>query len=131
MQVTDADGATATASFNLVRAALAFGVVMPLDRVFTVNQEITNLVLPAATGGTGAVTYTLTPELPAGLAFTAATRTLSGTANRRGHHRGVHLPGHRLRIAHGEHGTAQALLDRGGEPDAVLRRRPPSATRCW
>ena len=79
VQVTDADDATATASFNLVRAALAFGVVPPLDRVFTVNQEITNLVLPAATGGTGAVTYTLTPELPAGLAFTAATRTLSGT----------------------------------------------------
>ena len=79
VQVTDADDATATASFNLVRAALAFGVVPPLDRVFTVNREITNLVLPAATGGAGAVTYTLTPELPAGLAFTAATRTLSGT----------------------------------------------------
>ena len=79
VQVTDADGATATASFNLVRAALAFGVVMPLDRVFTVGQVIDNLVLPAASGGTGTVTYTLTPDLPAGLTFTSSTRTLSGT----------------------------------------------------
>ena len=79
VQVTDSASATATASFNLVRAALAFGAVPPLDRVYPVDQAITDLVLPAATGGTGAVTYTLTPPLPAGLTFTASTRTLGGT----------------------------------------------------
>ena len=79
VQVTDSASATATASFNLVRAALAFGAVPPLDRVYPVDQAITDLVLPAATGGTGAVTYTLTPPLPAGITFTASTRTLGGT----------------------------------------------------
>ena len=36
------------------------------------------VVLPMATGGDGGLTYTLTPELPDGLQFDSATRTLSG-----------------------------------------------------
>ncbi len=36
------------------------------------------LVLPAATGGNGAITYAITPNLPDGLAFDADTRTISG-----------------------------------------------------
>ena len=36
------------------------------------------LVLPEASGGDGALSYALSGELPAGLAFDAATRTLSG-----------------------------------------------------
>ncbi len=36
-------------------------------------------VLPAAHGGTGAITYTLAGNLPAGVTFTASTRTISGT----------------------------------------------------
>ncbi|WP_446830353.1 fibronectin type III domain-containing protein [Candidatus Foliamicus sp.] len=35
--------------------------------------------LPEAQGGEGALTYALSPELPAGLQFDAATRTISGT----------------------------------------------------
>lgn len=36
-------------------------------------------VLPAAHGGTGAITYTLAGNLPAGVTFNASTRTISGT----------------------------------------------------
>ena len=50
---------------------------------FTVDEEITPLVLPAATGGTGALTYSLTPAIP-GLAFDAAARRLSGTPTETG-----------------------------------------------
>ncbi len=38
-----------------------------------------SLVLPAATGGNGALSYSLTPALPAGLTFDADTRAISGT----------------------------------------------------
>ena len=48
-------------------------------KTYTVDEEITPLVLPAATGGTGTLTYSLGPEIPAGLAFDPASRTLSGT----------------------------------------------------
>ena len=41
-------------------------------------EEAAPLVLPAATGGAGALTYALTPALPAGLAFDPAARTVSG-----------------------------------------------------
>ena len=37
-----------------------------------------DLTLPRATGGNGAITYTLTPATPAGLTFIPATRVLSG-----------------------------------------------------
>ncbi|MDD9986417.1 MAG: putative Ig domain-containing protein [Spirochaetaceae bacterium] len=50
---------------------------------YTVDEEITPLVLPAATGGTGALTYSLTPEIP-GLAFETAARRLSGTPTETG-----------------------------------------------
>ena len=38
------------------------------------------LTLPEAIGGNGSLTYTLTPDLPAGLIFNPVTRTISGTA---------------------------------------------------
>ena len=37
-----------------------------------------DLTLPRATGGNGAITYTLTPATPTGVNFDAATRVLSG-----------------------------------------------------
>ena len=49
------------------------------DQVYRNKQVIQPLVLPAAARGTGAVSYTLTPELPAGLTLDDATRTISGT----------------------------------------------------
>ena len=58
------------------------GLVFPDDvspQVYQNKQVIKRLVLPAATRGIGAVSYTLTPELPAGLKLEVATRTISGT----------------------------------------------------
>ena len=48
------------------------------DQAYTEGSEITALVLPEATGGEGAITYRVF-DLPAGLDFDAATRTISGT----------------------------------------------------
>ena len=48
-------------------------------REFVVGQRVEGLVLPEALGGTAPLTYSLSPALPAGLAFDAATRTIAGT----------------------------------------------------
>ena len=91
---TDTDGDVASVAFSISLTAAASkptgGKVVDLvpafvdgtgvgDRVYTVNREIEPLVLPEASGGDGALTYTLTPELPAGLALDGTTRTVSGT----------------------------------------------------
>ena len=89
---TDGDVASVTFSIRLTTAASkpTGGKVVDLvpafvdgtgvgDQVYTVNREIAPLVLPEASGGDGALTYTLTPALPAGLALDGATRTVSGT----------------------------------------------------
>ena len=59
-------------------ARLSFGDARIEDQRYRQHAAIAPLVLPAATGGEGAVTYALAPALPAGLSFDAATRTLSG-----------------------------------------------------
>ncbi len=48
------------------------------DQQYTAGTEIEAMELPAASGGTGDVAYSVS-ELPAGLSFDAATRMLSGT----------------------------------------------------
>ena len=60
--------------------APAFAVTTIPARLFFLN-EVVALTLPAATGGNGAGTYTLTPALPTGLTFNAAARTITGTAS--------------------------------------------------
>ena len=77
-------------------AALGCGPVTPIgrpafigtvaDRTFPVDEEISAQVLPAATGGSGSLTYSLGPEIPAGLAFDPASRTLSGTPTATGNY---------------------------------------------
>ena len=49
------------------------------DRSYDQNREIDGETLPEASGGDGALTYSISPPLPAGLTFDAATRVLSGT----------------------------------------------------
>ena len=49
------------------------------DKVYERDLAIDSETLPAATGGDGALTYAVSPDLPAGLTFDAATRLLSGT----------------------------------------------------
>ena len=46
---------------------------------YEVGVQISPLTLPKARSGNGEITYTLTPALPPGLSFNAATRALSGT----------------------------------------------------
>ena len=53
------------------------------NRAFTINTAIDTLTLPSATGGDGALSYSLTPSVP-GLSFDAATRQLSGTPTEAG-----------------------------------------------
>ena len=48
-------------------------------QTFTRNSAITNWSLPAARGGNGALTYTLSPALPSNLTFSPATRVIAGT----------------------------------------------------
>ena len=49
------------------------------DRIYVQNLPVGTETLPAASGGDGALTYTISPPLPAGLAFDPVTRRLSGT----------------------------------------------------
>lgn len=72
------DGDEATLTFHLsVAGAFAF------DQTVTAQEYLTgirvSLTLPQASGGEGQVTYALSPALPAGLTFDAATRGLAGT----------------------------------------------------
>ena len=55
------------------------------DQNYVTGGAIT-LVLPAASGGSGALRYTLSPTIP-GLTFDAAERTLSGAPTEAGRHR--------------------------------------------
>ena len=56
-----------------------FGSATIDDQALTVDEAITLVQLPAATGGFNDLTYTLDPDLPNGLAFDVATRTITGT----------------------------------------------------
>ena len=84
--VTAADGtAMSTYTITLTRATdLVFTPTTVADQIFTVSMTVA-LTLPEAGGGivtpTMSYAYTLTPtaDIPAGLTFDSATRTLSGT----------------------------------------------------
>ena len=70
--------ATATGTPAAPAERLTFGEARIEDQRFRQHAAIAPLVLPAATGGEGLLNYALSPALPAGLVFDAATRTLSG-----------------------------------------------------
>jgi len=48
------------------------------DLLFRTNISIGETILPAARGGSGSFTYSLSPMLPDGLSFDASTRTITG-----------------------------------------------------
>ena len=75
----DKNGALAAQIFTLIIKELEPPNIS--DKIYSLGNTI-NEILPAATGGTGAITYTLTPELADGLTFSTATRTISGTPER-------------------------------------------------
>ena len=78
-QVTDQDGDAPDAlEFTIVIHGMpSFGAQVVEDQSYEAGGEET-LALPEAVGGNGALTYTLEGELPAGLAFDGAARTISG-----------------------------------------------------
>ncbi|MYA23475.1 MAG: hypothetical protein F4Z30_12135, partial [Gemmatimonadetes bacterium] len=86
--ITDDDGATPPegdsegdelADSEEDDGEIAFGFSGAVeDQAYTAGTAISALVLPEATGAEGEVTYRVS-DLPAGLVFDAATRTISGT----------------------------------------------------
>ena len=70
--------ATATGTPDVPTEGLSFGGARIEDQRYQQYAAIAPLELPVATGGVGAVTYALAAALPAGLAFDAASRTISG-----------------------------------------------------
>ncbi len=71
----ESDEATATPATGL---APDFGTATIADRQFDQHTPITSLTLPAATGGNGALSYSLTPDVPPGLTLDTATRAITG-----------------------------------------------------
>ena len=77
---TDDRNKTATQTFSVeIRdVAPSFSGTPVGDQSYTKGAPISALQLPAATGGNGALTYSLAPSVP-GLTFNAGNRTLTGT----------------------------------------------------
>ncbi len=76
---TTPQNAAASASIDYAEpaAALSFGSESINNQAWVVGTA-DSITLPEATGGTGTITYSLSPTLPAGKTFTASTRVLSG-----------------------------------------------------
>ena len=72
------DPTTKVEATPLAAPVPTFGKTIP-NQTYTANTAITGLELPEATGGTGALTYSLTPALPNGLSFASDTRMVTGT----------------------------------------------------
>ena len=79
---TDTEGVAASRTFSIVVSAaplaLGFGSETIDDQAWDTGDTV-SLTLPEATGGTGTITYSLSPTLPAGLTFDATARTITGT----------------------------------------------------
>jgi hypothetical protein len=79
--VTDANGATASLPFSIVviaDAAPDFGGQTIANQIYGKYDNVGTVTLPAATGGDDVLTYTLTPDMPAGLSFDGAARAITG-----------------------------------------------------
>ena len=84
---TDVDGDPAMVTFTILVEAdvepafdvQAIDAQAIADQTYLQQKAIRALTLPAATGGNGALTYAITPALPAGLTFDPGTRVLAGT----------------------------------------------------
>ena len=73
----DGTDTTNVGVFATAIAALSFGSQTIANQSWEVGAT-ESLTLPAATGGNGTITYSLSPTLPAGISFNASSRVLSG-----------------------------------------------------
>ena len=71
------DTTSVAVTITAVAATLSFGIETISNQSWVVGTSV-NVSLPEATGGTGAIVYSLTPTLPQGTAFNASTRALGG-----------------------------------------------------
>ncbi len=127
--VIDSDGTAAALTFSItVNPPLSFakffelfgsvaGKVIPTGspdlveiREFIVGQPVESFALPEASGGTAPLTYHLSPALPAGLSFDAATRTIAGTP-----------------MAEGEFAYTYAVTDANGASASLSLQTLPAA----
>jgi sugar lactone lactonase YvrE len=75
---TDSDGATGTATFSLTISAPVTTITAVASTILTQGHLAAAFTPVSATGGTGALTYSVSPALPAGLVF-VSTGAVSGT----------------------------------------------------
>ena len=78
-RLTVADDLAVTVADDDPDTVPAFDAPAPAPRTYTTGVAIPVLSLPAANGGNGALVYTLSGALPAGLSFDMDARTLTGT----------------------------------------------------
>ena len=76
--VTDAENVVASQTFTVVVTAVAISFAANISNQNWIVGTAVSVTLPSATGGAGTLTYSLTPTLPAGITFTAASRALAG-----------------------------------------------------
>jgi hypothetical protein len=77
--VTDTNGATASAGFSLtVNAAVTATQAIPSE-VLTFNQPSVPFTPVTGSGGTPPLSYSISPALPAGLSYSTATGSITGT----------------------------------------------------
>ncbi len=79
VKVTDADSATATATFRLTVDSAVAATTGVASTTLTVLEAGTAFTPVAGTGGDAPLTYSVSPSLPTGLHMASATGTVSGT----------------------------------------------------
>ena len=88
------------------------------DQTYKVLQPIAALALPRARGGNGDLRYKLGPELPHGLSFDGANRTLSGTPSQVGTGEKVYQITYRVEDEDGDSDTIEFTITI--QPDTIL-----------
>lgn len=78
--VTDANGATAAATFSLTVNGAVVATQAVASKVLTQNHASGVFTPVTGSGGTMPLTYSVSPALPSGLSLSSATGAVSGTA---------------------------------------------------
>jgi uncharacterized repeat protein (TIGR01451 family) len=79
--VTDANNATATATFSLTVNGAVTATQVIASTTLTVNVAATPFTPVTGSGGTAPLAYSVSPSLPTGLSMAAGTGAITGTPN--------------------------------------------------